>query len=232
LRNQWKQVPIENKADSPHEKEISFQAVYYHFRKWSKDGSLEQVFTVSVLLIKDDMNLSELNLDGTHTIAKKGGEAVAYQGRKKAKTSNILPVLDKKGYVIAKTGIIAGNHHDAFELEKNLKQLFAFIRRLGLCIAGAHFNSDSAFDTQKARKLCWNRGVKPNIYENPFRLRNQKPKRGRKRYFNPEVYKNRFVAERTFSWVDKFKRLLVRFERKTIYFAGFHCIVPTCRDDD
>lgn len=70
--------------------------------------------------------------------------------------------------------------------------------------------------------MLWNRGVKPNIPENK---RNRKTvKRGRKRSFNPEVYKHRFVSERTFAWIDKFKTLLVRFERKAAYCLSFHHI--------
>ena len=74
-------------------KEISYSAVYLHFAKWSRDGSLKKVWHHSILTIQDDLNLSELNLDGTHTLAKKGGQAVAYQRRKKGKTSNILPII-------------------------------------------------------------------------------------------------------------------------------------------
>jgi len=85
---------------------------------------------------------------------------------------------------------------------------------------GAIFNADSSFDTRAARKVLWNRGVKPNIAENK---RNRKrAKRGRKRYFNTAVYKRRFVSERTFAWIDKFKTLLIRFERKAAYCLGFH----------
>jgi hypothetical protein len=76
------------------------------------------------LTIEDDLNLSELNLDGTHTLAKKGGESVAYQGRKKGKTSNILPITDGNGYIIASTGIIAGNHNDAYHLKPHLQTAF------------------------------------------------------------------------------------------------------------
>ena len=65
-------------------KEISWSAVYYHFRKWSRDGSLEKLWKSSVLTIEGDLNLSELNLDGSHVIAKNGGESVAYQYRKRA----------------------------------------------------------------------------------------------------------------------------------------------------
>lgn len=68
--------------------------MYYHFRKWSRDGSLKTVWERSILTIQDDLNLSEINLDGSHASAKTGGESVAYQGRKKAKTSNLLPITD------------------------------------------------------------------------------------------------------------------------------------------
>ena len=51
----------------------------------------------------------------------------------------------------------------------------------------------------------------PNIKENP---RNRKrPKRGRKRLFNAAIHALRQRVERTFAWEDKFKRLLLRFER-------------------
>jgi transposase len=60
----------------------------------------------------------------------------------------------------------------------------------------------------------------PNIPEN---TRNrQQTKRGRKRLFNAAVYAGRFCAERTFAWVDKFKRLLIRFERHDVCFLGAH----------
>jgi len=206
-------------------KEISYSAVYLHFAKWSRDGSLKKVWHQSILTIRDDLNLSELNLDGSHTLAKKGGQAVAYQRRKKGKTSNILPIMDGNGYVVASTGIIAGNHNDAYNLKPHLQSAFKEMKRLGLSLKGAYFNADMAFDTKAARKTCFNHGLIPNIPENP---RNRKQtKRGRKRLFNPDVYDHRFCAERTFAWVDKFKRLLVRFERYEACFLGAHYLAFT-----
>ena len=67
-------------------KEISYSAIYLHFSHWSHDGSLKKVWQQSISMIQEDLNLSELNLDGTHSLAKKGGQSVAYQGRKKGKT--------------------------------------------------------------------------------------------------------------------------------------------------
>jgi transposase len=219
---QWKQLPIVADPHDPDKKEISWQAVYYHFQKWSGDGSWERVWQNSLPTIQDEMDLSQLNLDGSHAIAKKGGESVAYQGRKRAKTSNILPITDAKGYVVASTGIVAGNHHDAFCLKVHLQIAFKFIKRMGLSIAGAFFNADSAFDTREARKVCFNHGVVPNIAEN--KRNRQTAKRGRKRCFNAIIYKRRFTSERSFAWIDKFRALLLRFDRKDANFLGGHHI--------
>jgi transposase len=204
-------------------KEISWQAIYYHFRKWSADGSLKRVWQQSIQTIGAKLDLSQLNLDGSHALAKKGGESVAYQRRKRAKTSNILPITDAQGYVIASTGIVAGNHHDAFDLKPHLQQAFKAVKRLGLTIAGAFFNADSAFDTLDARKVCFNHHLIPNISPNK---RNRKyAKRGRKRLFNATIYKQRFTSERSFAWMDKFRALLIRFDRKDAHFLAAHHLV-------
>lgn len=172
------------------------------------------------MTIQAELNLTELNVDGSHTIAKKGGESVAYQGRKKAKTSNILPITDGNGYILASTGLIAGNHNDTFDLKPHLQSAFKFIKGQGLTIRGAYFNADAAFDTKEARKVCFNHGLIPNI---AYNKRNRKQaKRGRKRLFNPNVYKRRFISERSFAWIDKFRALLIRFDHKDAYFLGGH----------
>ena len=196
--------------------------MYYHYRKWSRDGSLKRVWQHSIEVVGRFLDVSELNLDGSHTIAKKGGESVAYQGRKKAKTSNILPIFDKHGYVLASTGIVAGNHNDAFNLKPHLQSAFQWIKRQGLSIQGSYFNADSAFDTKEARKVCFNYKLLPNIPENKRNRKQVKP--GPKRMFNQDVYKRRFTAERSFAWVDKFRALLIRYDRRDIYFLSAHHI--------
>jgi transposase len=218
---QWDRLPVSpNTAERERRQEPSWQAVYDHWRKWSADGSLARVWQHSILAVQVALDLSVLNLDGSHTIAKKGGENVAYQARNRAKTSNILPITDKHGYVVASTGIVTGNHNDAFNLKTHLQTAFQNVKGLGLVIAGALFNADSAFDTKQARKVCFNHKVIPNMAENK---RNRKqPKKGRKRLFNADVYKKRFVSERSFAWIDKFRALLIRFDRKNAHFLAAH----------
>jgi transposase len=221
---QWYRLPVSgSKAERASRGEPSWQAVYYHWQKWSADGSLERVWQASVQQVSSQLDLTQLNLDGSHAIAKKGGDAVAYQGRKRAKTSNVLPITDGTGYILASTGIVAGNHNDAYLLKEHLQTAFKTMKVWELPIAGAFFNADAAFDTLEARKACFNHHLVPNIPEN---IRNRKTaKRGRKRLFNAQVYKRRFISERTFAWIDKFRAVLVRFDRKAVNFLAAHHLV-------
>ena len=203
-------------------KEISWQAVYYHWQKWNAAGCFEHIWQQSLTTIKNELDCTYLNLDGSDAIAKKGDESVVYQHRKRAKTSNILPMSDANGFILASSGIIAGNRHDAFNLKPHLQVAFKNIKRLGISIARAFFNADSAFDTRDARKVCFNHGLIPNMAEN--KRNQQHVKRGRKRLFNKTIYNQRFSSERTFAWIDKFRALRLRDDRKDAHFLGGHHI--------
>ncbi|MCY1660203.1 hypothetical protein [Chryseobacterium sp. SL1] len=67
--------------------------LHYHFRKWSKMGVWEKIWTRLLKSRRIKMDLSHINFDGSHTPCIKGGEKVSYQGRKKEKqrTLYILP---------------------------------------------------------------------------------------------------------------------------------------------
>ena len=69
---QWEFLPMDTLPDGT--PEATYQLPSYHFRKWSRDGSLQRLFDASVMTIRGDLNLSELNLDGSHSAAKKGAK--------------------------------------------------------------------------------------------------------------------------------------------------------------
>jgi hypothetical protein len=78
---QWEEVPIGK--DETGQPEMSWQVPRYHFYKWSRDGSLQRLCDAGILSIKYELNLSALNLDGSHTVAKKGARVSAIKdGRK------------------------------------------------------------------------------------------------------------------------------------------------------
>jgi transposase len=77
-------------------------------------------------------------------------------------------------------------------------------------------------DLRANRKAIFNRGMVPNINPNP--RGGEQPKRGRKPIFEPAIFKERFrTIERMFAWEDKFRRLLLRFER----ISGLHYAFKT-----
>ena len=51
-------------------KEISYNAVYLHFARWSHDGSFKRVWQRSIVTIRDDLDLSELNLEAVWKIVR------------------------------------------------------------------------------------------------------------------------------------------------------------------
>ena len=94
---------------------------------------------------------------------------------------------------------------------EGLKALKRVAKQVALDVRGAYLNLDGGFDSARNRKCIFNAGLIPNIKDNP---RNRKTtKRGRKRFFNAAIHALRLCVERTFAWEDKFKRLLLRFER-------------------
>ena len=58
----------------PNRHEISWQAVYYHHNKWSKDGSYRKLFEHSVITLDalGKLDLTILHGDGSNVVAKKG----------------------------------------------------------------------------------------------------------------------------------------------------------------
>ena len=66
----------------------------------------------------------------------------------------------------------------------------------------------------------------PNINANP-RSR-KKTKRGRKPPFNSDIFAERFqTIERVFAWEDKFRRLLIRFDRLSKLHYAFKTLAYT-----
>ena len=96
-------------------------------------------------------------------------------------------------------------------LPEGLKALKKVAKEIGVDLRGAYLTLDGGFDAAHNRKCIFNAGLIPNIKENP---RNRKTtKRGRKRLLNAVIHALRMRVERTCAWEDKFKRLLLRFER-------------------
>src|SRR5271170_3713498 len=99
-------------------------------------------------------------------------------------------------------------------------------RSVGLDLQGTIVSLDGVYDCRQNRKAIFNRGMVPNINADP---RGRKfAKRGRKPLFDADIFKERFdTIERVFGWEDKFRRLLLRFERLSKLHYAFKTLTYT-----
>jgi len=199
----------------------SWQSVYYHFNKWSQTGVWEMCYMKLVSDYKSKLDLSTLNFDGSHTPAKRGGEAVGYQGRKKCKTSNILIMTDNQGVPVGWSKPISGEHHDSFELRKTTSQIFDQIESIGIDLNGLFLNADAGFDVKDFRLLCEQKHIIANI---DFNKRKNKTNHNDDYLLDNELYRERFSVEQLNAWVDGFKSLRIRYETKSSNWIALHCL--------
>lgn len=92
---QWRELPMKQFFRQSYR----WQSVYHHFQKWSNNGSWSKLWSILLNKYKHKLDMSSIQLDGSHTFSKRGGESVAYQGRKKGKTSNILIIQTVKVFL-------------------------------------------------------------------------------------------------------------------------------------
>jgi hypothetical protein len=151
--------------------------------------------------------------DGTTTAAKKGGDNIGFNGHKKMKGDKAVAFFDRNCNVIAPFVSAPGNGNESPLLrEVALPELTRMAKDLAIDLRRTIVSLDGAYDCHINRKAIFNREMIPNINENPRGRKTSK--RGRKPFFDADIFKERFDAiERVFAWEDKFKRLLLRFER-------------------
>jgi transposase len=223
---QWKMLRIDK--DDTGQSEIHYSQVFRVFQQWLNCGSILHIFENSVFTLHKENRLdpSITHGDGTTTMAKRGGDCLGYCGHKHMKSEKVVAFVDRNCNILSPMTIAPGNRHEgplfgkAFDL---LKDLF---KRMGRSLKGTVASLDSVYDCAKHRKKIFNAGMIPNIKENP---RNRKKvKRGRKRIYDEGIFEERFkTVESVFAWEDKFKRLLLRFERISFHHFGLKLVAYT-----
>lgn len=215
---QWRQLPLKEFFDK---EKLSWQGVYYHFARWTKDGSFKRMWIALLGSNHQYLDLSSVQLDGSHTPAKNGGAAIGYQGRKSARTTNMLFLADNQGIMLACAEPQAGNHNDVYELQTLFAQLSDTLIQADIPLAGLFLNADAGFDCKVLRQDCSRLDIEANIADNK---RNEQQQDDHYIYFDEQLYKRRNVIERANAWIDSFKALLIRFETNTSTWVALHLL--------
>lgn len=224
---QWKMIPIE-KDNKTGKSEIHYSQIFRIYKKWVNSESTIKIFENSVLICHEHglLETSVLHGDGSTTVAKKGGDCLGRNGHKHMKGEKVVAISDRNCNVISPMTIAPGNRHEGPLFIRAFDSLKDICKRVGIVLKESIASLDSAYDSRANRKMIFNAGMRPNIKENP---RNRKhTKRGRKRLYQESIFKERFqTIERVFAWEDKFKRLLLRFERISLHHFGFKLLAYT-----
>lgn len=107
--------------------------------------------------------MSCINLDGSHTRARCGGEAMGYQGRKKSKTTNMLFLIDNQGVILFFSPPISGNHNDLYEIESYFEAILEMAKEAGISLKYVFMNGDAGFDSESFRLILEGCDIEANI---------------------------------------------------------------------
>jgi transposase len=210
----WEHLPVTYLFS---ENALSWQSVYHHYRKWCKADFWKDCWVALLDRHRAGLDLSSVDLDGSHTPAKRGGGCVAYQGRKKLKTTNALYLTDRQGLPLAMSEPVAGNHNDLYDIEVQFEVVTATLEKANIPVEGLFLNADAGFGSKDFRKSCGEKEINANVC---FNKRNGEVDRDE--YFDEELYEERYSVERTNAWMDSYRSLLNRFDTTVESWKGFN----------
>ena len=191
--------------------------MYYHYRKWCLSGVWKHCWIKFLERHKAKLDLSSVDLDGSHTPAIRGGAQVAYQGRKKRKTTNALFLTDRQGLPLAMSEPVSGNHNDLYNIEVQFETIVQTLEKATIEVDGLFLNVDAGFDSHTFRNSCYRKEISANVCFNKRTGRSD-----REEYFDSKLYDLRFSVERTNAWMDSYRSLLNRFDTTTESWKGFN----------
>jgi len=146
------------------------------------------------------LNLEIQAGDCSHIKAPLGQEQTGKSpvDRRKLGTKRSI-IVEKNGIVIG-AALGPGNRHDSKLFEESIKSIPPCVKRPDY----KEMHLDSAYDSKHIRIILFNFYYVPKISEN---------RRNSKSEVVQKIERKRWVVESTHSWMNRFRRLLVRFEK-------------------
>jgi hypothetical protein len=174
----------------------------------------------------NQLDTSVIHGDGTTTPAKKGGDNIGFSGHKKVKGDKVVAFCDRNCNVIAPFVSAPGNRNESPLLREALPQVTRIAQVVGFALQGTVVSLDGVYDCRMNRKAIFNRAMVPTSTRIP--VAENSPSEAASRFSTQLFSKSGFhTIERVFGWEDKFRRLLLRFERLSQLHYAFKTLAYT-----
>lgn len=116
------------------------------------------------------------------------------------------------------------NKQDIILFSQSFSCFLALTKKIGLSIPkNTSITADPGFDSKENKELIRENGLIPIIKPNLRRLKDKKKIEEKRDEFDKirHIYKERYRIERCFAWKDKYRRLVIRYERLRSTAMGF-----------
>lgn len=197
---QWSRLEVENG---------SWKTIYHYFSLWSKANLFEKAYEDVLRVYRKIKGRTQevivdtsfiKNVFGTDCV----GPSPFDRGRKATKVSTIT---DKYGIPLVFT-FHRGNRNDS-------KILHHTLNKCKHDISGSTLYADKIYDTRECRDVL-----------SSFDMENRISKK--RQVVDKKDNKTRIAVEHTFSWLDKFRRIILRYEASVSRLRSFHYLAATC----
>lgn len=192
-------------------------SAYRRFKEWSAAKVFERFWSQGLMEYDffKAIDWSWLSMDGAMTKAPLGGEATGPNPTDRAKKGTKRSLLTDGAGIPLALVIDGANRHDFKLMAPTLDGIMAHRPDPGQWAVPQGLCLDKGYDYGVARELALSHGFTPHIAS-----RGQEKEQLERK---PGYKARRWVVERTHSWMNKYRRVLIRWEKRAdTYTAMLH----------
>jgi transposase len=191
---------------------VSGSTAWRRLAEWQHAGVWDALLAVlqAELQGADRIDWTRASLDAATIPAKRGGGAVGPNPTDRGRPGSKHHLLvDRRGLPLAAPDLTAANVADTTTLPTMLDRVRPIRGRRGRPRRRPRkLHADKGYDSRANRRACYQRGIVARIARKGIES-------------STRLGRYRWVVERTIAWLHRFRRLLVRYERRADIHQAF-----------